>query len=196
MEQFMANAPWLGIVIGILLCMIGAICGWISGLSGFIEVANLRELRSSLRIKNFQYLIGGLAVAFVGDYRKVGLGDNFPSLIPAGCFAFGAMVLFYITVKGTQASIAKSVNKWNMAHKHEQLDVEAMLREYRHSGKVAFDSKFAEETARIIADGQEIATASRRARHAEASRAISRCTYAAPTSHSNRNSRPSNRGDS
>jgi hypothetical protein len=174
------EVPWLGIGIVFVFLTIGGIGGWFLGLSGFIENANSREFRSSLRLKNFQYLIGGLAIATVGDYRKFGLPDDFPSIIPATSFIFGATIMFVITVLRTESSIRKTVRTWNLKYNQNyQIDVESMIREYRHLGKLSFDNKFADETSRIRQEAKETVTASRRARHAEANRAIARCTYAA-----------------
>ncbi len=98
---------------GIFFFVVGGVCGWLLGRGGFIEVTNLTDIRKSYRLRNFQYLLGGLFVAIFSDYRKIGLGDNFPTYVPMSCFAAGAIIVFIATIFVTIRSIRRSVTNWN-----------------------------------------------------------------------------------
>ena len=166
---------------GIFFFVVGGVCGWLLGLGGFIEVTNLTDIRKSYRLRNFQYLLGGLFVAIFSDYRKIGLGDNFPTYVPMSCFAAGAIIVFIATIFVTIRSIRRSVTNWNAQRDRDfQVDQDALTREYLQHGKPAFDEKFKAE--REANDKREevagsTSMAARRRRHLEANKALSACVY-------------------
>lgn len=166
----------LWVAIGVLFAAAGAICGWLLGLTGFVEVTKGTDFKNSLRLKNFQYLIAGLVVTFAADYRKVGLGKDFPSVLPTMSFAFGAMVAYFATVQTVRASIRRIVCRWNQAHSY-QIDVDVMLSVYDARGKLAFDAAFSEKQQQLAKLADENERNARRARHIEANKAIALCTY-------------------
>jgi hypothetical protein len=182
----------IAVAVCVTFLIIGGVAGWLTGLGGFIERADLRDMRNSVRMKNFQYLAGGLVIAFVGDYRKIGLDREFPSVLPGACFTLAALIAYLTAIVMTQRSIRRSVDRWNENRPPRlQLDKEALLREFQSLGKPAFDMKFKADTEALhqqeqrdqeqerqqaqLRKREEAARNSRRARHTEANRAVAAC---------------------
>jgi hypothetical protein len=140
------------LVLATLAFLVGALLGGYLGLNGFSQPATPGPLGQSPRVKNLMWLLSGFLPLFIGDFRKLGLPDNFPWVWPFVLYGFGALMGAACSIGWMLHSIDQSVRRFNRNYAlGPGVDVAALRREYLTFGKTRYEELWSALTSKAEA---------------------------------------------
>jgi hypothetical protein len=136
-------------VIGAVFFLFGWFLGGLFALNGFDEAKGVKDLKSPIRVRNLNYVIGAFAIALMGDFNKFGIPNGLQTALAPACFLVGFLINLFVSLARLRRSIRLSVRDWNARHPACQLDAERYIRIFNKSGELAFNDIYDEETQRF-----------------------------------------------